>query len=156
MEYVVSEKEADAKKKLKNAGFKVTVVYEEDTSKDDGVVLKQSIGTGEQVDEGTNVTLTVNKIAKLKQGIVNINLKSLINGIIEKDEEGNEINPNVQVEIRVNDETVYKQQHRKDTMNINKEITGKGTVTVKVFIDGVKEAEETLNLNDSKPVLNID
>ncbi len=156
MEYVVSEKEADAKKKLKNAGFKVTVVYEEDTSKDDGVVLKQSIGTGEQVDEGTNVTLTVNKIAKLKQGIVNINLKSLINGVIEKDEEGNEINPNVQVEIRVNDETVYKQQHRKDTMNINKEITGKGTVTVKVFVDGVKEAEETLNLNDSKPVLNID
>ncbi len=41
-------------------------------------------------------------------------------------------------------------------MNINKEITGKGTVTVKVFVDGVKEAEETLNLNDSKPVLNID
>lgn len=156
MEYVVGEKEADAKKKLQSAGFKVTVVYEEDTSKDDGVVLKQSIGTGEQVDDGSKVTITVNKIEKLKQGTVNINLKSLINGVVETDEEGNEINPNVQVEIRVDDETVYKQQHRKDTTNINKEITGKGTVTVKVFVDGVKEAEKTLNLNDSRPVLNID
>lgn len=156
MEYVIGETEKNGKDKLEKLGFKVTIVYEEDTSKNDGVVLKQSIGTGEQVNDGAKVTLTVNKIEKIKEGTVNINLKSLINGVIETDEEGNEINPNVQVEIRVNDETVYKQNHRKDTTNINKEITGKGTVTVKVFVDGVKEAEKTLNLNDTKPILNID
>lgn len=156
MEYVIGEKEATATKKLEKIGFKVEVVYEEDTSKKDGVVLKQSIDTGTTVDDETKVVLTVNKIEKLKEGTVNINLKSLINEEIKKDEAGNEINPTVVVEITVDGETVYREEHRKDTTRISKEITGKGTVTVKVFVDDVKEAEKTLDLNSSKPILNID
>lgn len=157
MEYVIGEKEADAKKKLTDIGFTVNVVYEEDTTKDNGVVLKQSIDTGTTVSDGSKVTLTVNKIAELKEGTVNINLKSLTGGVIEKDPEtGEEINPNVEVRITVNDETVYKQTHRKDTTKITKTITGKGTVTIKVFIDDVNESTKTLNLNASNPILNID
>ena len=156
MEYVIGQKEEEATKKLKDLGFDVNVVYEENTSKDDGIVLKQSLDTGTQVKEKTKVTITVNKIEQLKQGTVNINLKSLINGVVEIDEEGNEIDPNVEVEIKVNEETVYKQEHRKDTTNINKQITGKGTVTIKVFVNGIKEEEKTLNLNNANPVLNID
>lgn len=156
MEYVIGEKESTATKKLEKIGFEVEVVYEEDTSKNDGVVLKQSIDTGTTVDDETKVVLTVNKIEKLKEGTVNINLKSLKNYTIEKDEAGNEINPTVVVEITVDGETVYREEHRKDTTRISKEITGKGTVTVKVFVDDVKEAEKTLDLNSSKPILNID
>ena len=55
------------------------MVYEEDTSKDDGTVLRQSIDVGTTVDDGTEVTLTVNRIEEIKNGTVNINLKSLIN-----------------------------------------------------------------------------
>ena len=156
MEYVVGEKENDAKNKLTKLGFKVEIIYEEDTTKDDGIVLKQNIDTGKQVNDGSKVILTVNKIEKIKEGTVNINLKSLIGGVIETDESGNEINPTVELEIKVNDETVYKQAHRKDTENINVQVSGKGTITVKVFIDGVRKVQQTLNLNDANPVLNID
>lgn len=155
MEHTIGEKESTAKKKLTNLGFDVSIVYEEDTSKDDGVVLKQSIDAGSTVKEGTKVTLTVNKIEKLKQGTVNINLKSITGGI-EKDADGNEINPTAQVEVRVDEEVVYSEKHRKDTGNLNVQVSGKGTITVKVFIDGVRKAQQTLNLNSSKPVLNID
>ncbi len=160
MEYVIGEKEADAKKKLKGIGFDVVVVYEEDTSKDDGVVLKQSIDTGTTVKDGSKVTLTVNKITKTKEGTVNINLKSLTGGVIDVDEEGTEINPTVKVEVKVTSEgsedTVYSETHRKDTTRVTVPVQGKGTITVKVFIDGVRKAQQSLNLNGSNTILNID
>ncbi len=160
MEYVIGEKEADAKKKLKDIGFEVSVVYEEDTGKDDGIVLKQSIDTGATVKDGSKVILTVNKIAQTKEGTVNINLKSLTGGVIEVDEEGTEINPTVKVEVKVTSEgsedTVYSETHRKDTTRVTVPVSGKGTITVKVFIDGVRKAQKTLNLNGSSTVLNID
>lgn len=156
MEHVVGQPEDDAKKTLTDLGFEVNVVYEEDSSKDDGVVLRQSIDVGTTVDEGTSVTLTVNKIEAIKEGTVNIDLRSLTGGVIEKDEDGNEIKPTVKLRIEVNDETVYNGDQRKDSENFTRTISGKGTVTVKVFVDGVKEAEKQLNLNTNNPVLNID
>lgn len=156
MEHVVGQPEDGAKKTLTDLGFEVNVVYEEDSSKDDGVVLRQSIDVGTTVDEGTSVTLTVNKIEAIKEGTVNIDLRSLTGGVIEKDEDGNEINPTVELRIEVNDETVYNGDQRKDNENFTRTISGKGTVTVKVFVDGVKEAEKQLNLNTNNPVLNID
>lgn len=156
MEHVVGQPEDGAKKTLTDLGFEVNVVYEEDSSKDDGVVLRQSIDVGTTVDEGTSVTLTVNKIEAIKEGTVNIDLRSLTGGVIEKDEDGNEIKPTVELRIEVNDETVYNGDQRKDSENFTRTISGKGTVTVKVFVDGVKEAEKQLNLNTNNPVLNID
>lgn len=164
MEYVVGKTEKDAKSQLTKLGFEVNVIYEEDTTKDDGVVLKQSIDTGAQVKDGSKVTLTINKITKVKEGTVNINLKSILakegKDVITKDESGNEINPTVKVEIKVTsegkEETVYSQEHRKDTTSINKKVIGKGTITVKVFADGIKLEEKQLDLNSTNPVLNID
>ena len=156
MEHVIGKAEDDAKKTLTDLGFDVNVVYEEDTSKDDGVVLKQSLDVGTTVDEGTKVTLTVNKIEKIKEGTLNINLKSLTGGQIDKDEEGNEIDPTVELRIEVNDEKVYEGNQRKDVEKFTKTISGKGTVTVKIFINGVKEVEKQLNMNNENPVLNID
>ena len=165
MEHVIGKKEADAKKKLEEIGFKVEIVYEENTTKDDGIVLKQSLDVGETVDDKTKVTLTVNKIEQIKEGTVNINLKSLLakegKDVIEKDEvTGEEINPNVNVKITVtsggSEETVYNETHRRDATGINKTVSGKGTITIKVFIDDVKAVTETLNLNGNNTVLNID
>ena len=157
MEHVIGQKEADAKKTLTDLGFEVNVVYEEDMSKDDGTVLKQSIDVGTTVDEGTEVTLTVNKIEKIKEGTLNINLKSLTGGQIDKDEDGNEINPSVKLKVTVNEDTVVDEYVRKDNENYSLTVSGKGTVTIKVFIDGVKKgSDRTLNLNSDKPVLTID
>ena len=158
MEHVVGQAEDTAKKTLTDLGFEVNVVYEEDTSKDNGVVLRQSLDAGRTVDEGTEVTLTVNQVAEIKNGTVNINLKSLTGGVIEVDETtGEEINPTVELEVRVNDETVYKEDHRKDETNVPVTVSGRGNITIKVFIDGVKNgSDRTLDMSSDNPALTID
>ena len=154
---VVGKTEADAKKELEDAKLKVEIVYEEDTTKTDGTVLKQSIGVGEVVEEGTTITLTVNKIAQIKKGTVNINLKSLLN-YSKPSSTTNEIVEveKAKVEILVGDDVVYRENHTKDTTKITATIEGKGTVTVKVKVDDVVKGTKTIDLNSSNPVLNFE
>lgn len=57
---VVGKTEADAKVELR--GFSIQIVYQEDTSKENGVVLRQSIKAGTSVAKGSKITLTVNSI----------------------------------------------------------------------------------------------
>lgn len=58
---VIGKKSADAKKELEAKGLKVEIVYEENKNKDDGIVLKQSKAENTKVEEGTTITITVNK-----------------------------------------------------------------------------------------------
>lgn len=58
---VVGLKEDEAKKKLTDLKLKVEVKYKEDKKKDNGTVLSQSIEAGKEVEEGTTITITVNK-----------------------------------------------------------------------------------------------
>lgn len=58
---VIGKKLADAKKALEAKGLKVEIVYEENKNKDDGIVLKQSKEEKTKVEEGTTITITVNK-----------------------------------------------------------------------------------------------
>ena len=104
MTHVIGQTEDEAKKALTDLGFDVTVVYEEDTSKDDGVVLKQSLDVGTTVDDGTEVTLTVNQVAETKTVNVIINLLKITGGYTEP-EEGVEATESPNVNITVNDET---------------------------------------------------
>ena len=104
MEHVVGESEATAKKTLTDLGFEVDVVYEEDTSKDDGVVLKQSLDVGKTVDEGTKVTLTVNKVAETKEVGVIINVLKITGGYTAP-AEGEPATESSTVSITVNGET---------------------------------------------------
>lgn len=156
MPYVIGDTEEEAKKKLE--GLTVTVVYEEDMSKTDGRVLKQSIEAGTTIEEKTKVTITVNKIEEIKIGIVKLNLKSFLGSEseIKLDENGQEINPTVNVKITVNDEPIYNDTNRKDETNIEAEVSGKGTVTVKVWINDIKKTTKQFNLSTENPVLTID
>ena len=104
MEHVIGKAEDEAKKTLTDLGFEVNVVYEEDTSKDDGVVLKQSLDVGETVDEGTKVTLTVNKVAATKDVNVIINVLKITGGYTEP-AEGEQQSGSSTVNITVNDDT---------------------------------------------------
>ncbi|MBR6504861.1 MAG: transglycosylase domain-containing protein [Clostridia bacterium] len=58
---VVGKKEAEAKTALTALNIIVKEEYAEDKEKDNGIVLKQSIVAGTLVDEGTTITITVNK-----------------------------------------------------------------------------------------------
>lgn len=167
---VIGKNEDEAKKALSDLGFTVNVSYEEDSSKDNGTVLKQSIDTGKEVEVGTSISITVNKLTETKSATVNINVRSLLNGKVEYEEtpsksDDNETNSttsqtekkvkDVEVRITVGEDTVYKNKVDPSTTNLIQSITGKGTVTVKVYIDGIKKAEKDINLN-IKNSLDID
>ena len=98
---VVGQTEADAKSTLEGQGLKVTVNYAEATS-NDGKVTAQSVAGGTTVDEGTTITLTVNKVAETKNVSVIINLKQITGGYAEDEEEENVTRT---VNISVNGET---------------------------------------------------
>ena len=156
--HVIGDTEADAKTKLED--LEVTVVYEEDATKVDGTVIRQSINAGTTVEEGTAITITVNKIEAIKTGTVKLNLKSLLaktnEDVIEKDENGVELNANVELRIDVNDETVYSLTHRRVETDITAEVSGKGTVEIKIFVNGVRKYMDNFDLTVDNPVLTVD
>ena len=151
---VVGASESDAKSTLSKNGLKVKVVNEEDRTKDNGVVLRQSVDAGSTVDEGTTITLTVNKIEKDKTGRITVNVKSLLGGKIqyEKDDDGNDDKSKpIKVELKIvaGDDTVYKEEVDPTSTKITQEITGRGSVNIKVYIDDVLKKSGTLNLNNT-------
>ena len=161
---VIGKSEDEAKKTLSDLGFSVKVSNDEDTSKDNGVVLKQSLDVGKEVEVGTSISLTVNKLTETKSATVTVNVKSLLGGKVEYEEtpstsDTNETNStttqtekkvkDVEVRITAGDDTVYKNKIDPTTTNLVQSITGKGTVTVKVYIDGIKKAEKDINLNST-------
>ena len=76
---VVGQTEANAKATLEGQGLKVNVSYVDSTN-NNGIVARQSVVEGTTVNEGTTVTLTVNKIAETKTIAVNINVKEITGG----------------------------------------------------------------------------
>lgn len=143
---VLYQEEATAKQNLEGIGLKVTVEYDEDKTRGNGVVLKQSISSGTTVDEGTAITITVNKLVETKNGTVTINVKALTgykDKIPDKDEEGNEIEKDntpkdVSFKVTVNGEQItrnnetVKENETAKTVNVS----GQGTIQIKVTIDG--------------------
>ncbi len=158
---VIGQTEANATNTLQGLGLKVNVSYEEDSSKDNGVVLKQSIESGKVVDEGTTITITVNKVAETKNVTANINVKS-ITGYTEPtgDENttgGTTTNNKVNIEIKVGGETVYTDSNvDKSTTNKTATIQGKGTAKVEVIITdsngGNWSRTQTVNFNSATTI----
>ena len=146
---VIGQDEATAKTNLSNLGLKVNVSYEQDDSKDNGVVLKQSIDSGKTVDEGTTITITVNKKDELKQGTVNVNVKSLLAYTPTKDEDGKDVVEKGTVKIRVGEDTIYEKEVPKTTTNISQGFSAKGTVTIRVYVDDILEGTKEINMNNT-------
>ncbi len=156
MPYVIGKTEADARKEIEAAKLKVKqVIYEEDKTKNDGTVLKQDKEAGTTLDEGTEVILTVNKIEEIKTGTVKINLKSITGGYKEttgNNTVNNEDSKTVEVEVKVGDDSVFKgEKSKNDTFDV--EVSGIGTITVKVYIDGVLgNRQKQFNLNSDTKI----
>mgnify|MGYP001852964854 CR=1 FL=1 len=152
---VVGQTEANAKATLEGQGLKVTVNYVDATS-DDGKGTKQSVTGGTTVDEGTTVTLTVNKVTEDKKATVTINVKSITGGYQEKSEEDDEttVVKNVKIELKVDDNTVYTDSGvDKNTTNKTTEISGKGSVKVTLVITDTNGGNwtrtQTINLDNT-------
>ena len=135
---VVGQDEATAKKTLEDLGLKVNVTYQDATS-DNGKVAKQSLDANKVVDEGTTITLTVNKVAETKNLAVNIDVKGITGGYSASDEDEN---TSKTVNIKVNDET--RTGVDKNNSNYSVSLSGKDgeSVTVKVTITDPKTGSE--------------
>ena len=140
---VVGKSQDEAKKALQDLGFVVTVTTAEDSSKDNGIVLKQSLDEGKSVEKGSAITITVNKLAEIKTVPIKVNVKSLLDGNIYETSTGNETEEdkkvkNVKLEVKVGDDTIYSQTVKASETSISVgNAKGSGTTTVKVYIDGV-------------------
>ena len=161
---VVGKTEADAKTEIENAGLKVNVKYEENSAKSNGVVLKQEAEAGSMVAKDTTITIYVNKLPEIKTGTVNVNVKSLTGGYKEPEKPaGNTTNSTdtttikktAEVMVKVNDDTIYKEEHDKNEEKVSVKVEGIGNVTIKVYIDGVLKTTKTLDLNTENPTLEI-
>lgn len=132
----------EAKKILEDLGLTVTVVTAEDSSKDNGVVLKQSIDAGKTVDEGTAITITVNTFESSKTMTINIDVKSITGGYKEESNtnttnssESNTIAKSVSIVIKSGNNTLWSDSGvDKNTTNKVATITGKGVMDLTISI----------------------
>ena len=104
------------------------------------------------VDKNTEISITINEFTEIKSATIHVNVKSIRKYVpqYETDEEGNQkpINPpeKVTLMIKVGKDTVYEKSVSEDNTDITKEITGFGTVEVKVYINGIME-RQNLQMN---------
>ena len=151
---VVGKSQDEAKKALQDLGFVVTVTNAEDSSKENGTVLKQSLDEGQSVEKGSAITITVNKLAEKKSATIFVNVKSITGGYKEENTTNNDVTTStskkkVKLRVEANGETIYNQDVDKNSVKINTgdgKVVGTGTVTVKVFIDDIKEKEKDIDL----------
>ena len=153
---VVGQDEATAKKTLEDLGLKVTITYT-DSTKDNGKVATQSIADGKVVDEGTAITLTVNKVAENKTVTVNINVKAITGGYTENTEgaENNTGNTSSSttsktVNIKVNGET--RTGVSKNETNCSVSLTGKEGESTTVTVTITDPTTGSTIYSSSKPL----
>ena len=153
---VVGQDEATAKKTLEDLGLKVTITYT-DSTKDNGKVATQSIADGKVVDEGTAITLTVNKVAENKTVTVNINVKAITGGYTENTEgaennTGNTSNvaTSKTVNIKVNGET--RTGVSKNETNCSVSLTGKEGESTTVTVTITDPTTGSTIYSSSKPL----
>ena len=153
---VIGKTQADAKKALEALGFVVTVTTSEDSSKDSGIVLKQSIDSGKSVEKGSSITITVNSYEESKTMNVSINVKSITGGYTDgnSESESETSTPKtVSITLKSGGTTLYSDSGvDKNTTNKSASISGKGsmdlTLTITDSNGGTWTRTKTVNFNN--------
>ena len=156
---VVGKSQDEAKKMLQDLGFVVTVTTSEDNSKDNGVVLKQSLDEGKSVDKGSAITITVNTYEASKSAQVTIDVKSYLPKTTtttnnEETSSNTEKTANVKVTVS-NNGTGFSKNNVSST--VTDTIYGKGEVTITITITGTSgeqyySGSKVINLNSTDSV----
>ena len=145
--------ESEAKSAITNAKLKwKSTEKTSDSSKPNGVVVNQSISSGSMVDKSTEITITVNEFDEIKTATINVNVKSLLGGKIEyEDEEKTQIK-DVRLKIMVGTDTIYDGIVSPTATKITATKSDKGSKEVKVYIDDLWKATKTLNFNNQTSI----
>ena len=130
---LVGKTEQEAKNLLTEAGLKVNVVNDEDESKNDGVVLRQSKDAGTEVQEGTTITITVNKVSEEKTIQLHVNVNKLAGNGSTASNTTTEDTTN-KVSITINGETREVDRSVTDYTGITLRGRGGKTITISLSI----------------------
>ena len=167
---VVGKPEDEANSTLTNMGLKVEIKYKEDDSKDNGIVLTQSIDKDKEVETGTAITIYVNKKQEASTCEIYVNLVKLLNykeettstNTTDNTTSSETANKTANEEVTINlyvDGSSSKTYSGKATLSSAStkvkagEITGKGSVNVKLEIEsksGTTIRTKNINLSENK------
>ncbi len=132
-----------AKELAEENDFKLTTTFEEST-KAANTVLKQSVDKGSTVEVGTTVALVVSKA----KDVAVQNKQTIYLNLSNKGINGSEF----LVEVKISGggytgkKTLYSKKHTSADGEIGVDIYGKGEAMLEVYIDGVLDASQMLNL----------
>ncbi len=144
MTSVVGKQEATAKQEIESLGLVAKIEYTENQNKENGIVLQQSVNSGETINEGTSITLTVNKIAETKTATVSIDVKSITGGYLKEDAESNDaLVKTVTIELTYGDRVETRTNVDKNQTQYKIPISGKDNSTQNVKIV-VKESNQAI------------
>ncbi len=126
---VLTMTEKEATTTLQELNLKVNVNYSEDTNKANGVVLSQSQKQNAEVEEGSLIELTVNRIQKSK--VVPIPVASFVEGDTEED-----VTLKVVAKVEGVSNTIYEKKVPHPYNSIDVSVNGYTTATLSVYING--------------------
>lgn len=156
---IVGKSQDEAKKALQDLGFVVTVTTAEDSSKDNGVVLKQSLEEGKSVEKGSAIAITVNTYEASKSAQVTIDVKSYLpktDASLSNEESSSNVGKTANVKVTVsNNGTGFSKNNVSST--VTDTIYGKGEVTITITITGTSgesyySGSKVINLNNTDSV----
>ena len=156
---VVGKSQDEAKKTLQDLGFVVAVTNAEDSSKENGVVLKQSLEEGKSVEKGSAITITVNTYEASKSAQVTIDVKSYLSktdASLSNEESSSNVGKTANVKVTVsNNGTGFSKNNVSST--VTDTIYGKGEVTITITITGTSDesyyiGSKVINLNNTDSV----
>ena len=118
-----------------------------DTSKENGVVVEQSVNAGKEIDEESTITITVNKFEETKEAKLRINVKSLTGGYSESTN-STDVVKTKKLTVKVGEDKVWEENVDLNTTNKEITVSGKGTITVRVYLNDVLQKRQfDINLN---------
>ena len=150
---VVGQDEETAKQTLQDLGLVI-----EKVNYSNGVVLEQSVSAGTTVDEGSKITLTVNKYDEDKDCTVNVNVSSITGYTKKTDEDGKEVEAEqVTVSMYIDDKEYNAKPTKRDNEKYSTTIKAAGTVSIKVVVKDSKgnplaSDTKSVNLNNTTSV----
>ena len=168
---VVGETESSAKSKLSALSglLNIEVTYDEDTSKEDGIVLSQTVSEGKVIKENETITIVVNQLPTESTITFNINVASYYedtntNTSTETDdEENNETNTsentssvkNVSVVIYIGGVQVNTKSISTDTENYSYSYETSGKKEVQITVGGNEVYKQTLDFSSGDQTITI-
>lgn len=137
MPNVQGDKADAAKKKLQDLKLNVSIEYSTDTTKADGTVLKQSQKENAELEEGSLVTLTVNRLQKNKD--IDLNLSEYIT-----DAEAETLKLKVDSTVEGLTTTIYPEKTVTKSDIITVPVTGFTKAELTIYINGQKAGNQTV------------